>query len=608
VTVNELTNKRATTQTQDFTLVGLRLVLLCIVSGFLIVGGRGASDLGGAGAVLVTVNLVLVGFALGRAIHPYTQWVVMAGDFLSVVAFAPLVYLEPLLALLLVGGLVFLSYGRLGMPWGVVNAALAVVGLVASVSYNAGGIGAVTNLTDAYLLPGTIFVFVAVSLAVMIDLRDVQITRRTRDIRTEAERRLAYVREMEKRTIGITEMAQMLNATLNYQRVLDAALNVGSLALHDRDSGGFAAVVFLYRPDDRMLYIETARGLSRRDENLLVSGKAGLIGDTLQICEPMFAGSVRSDPELKRFLTFRTAKSVVTVPLRAGYDNYGVLLFASQQPFAFDERYRMFLEAIGVQTTIALQNAVLYQGLADEKERIVEVEEDARRKLARDLHDGPTQAVSAIAMRLSVLQKMIRSQPDKVASELAKMEKLARKTTTEIRGMMFTLRPLALESKGLNAALTQLAEKMDAIYDQRVDVLVSPEAERALTSHQSGTIFYIIEEAVNNARKHAKSEVIRARVSRYEDVILVEIADDGVGFNVDAVMKNYEGRTSLGMVNLQERTELVDGTLTIESKPGEGTTISVVLPVDPTGNRNTQPSRKAVEQDSSKPFKLNAIR
>ncbi|MEO0565323.1 MAG: sensor histidine kinase, partial [Chloroflexota bacterium] len=216
--------------------------------------------------------------------------------------------------------------------------------------------------------------------------------------------------------------------------------------------------------------------------------------------------------------------------------------------------------------------------------------------------------VSAIAMRMSALQQMVHSNPDRVIKELGKMEDLARKTTSEIRGMMFTLRPLALESQGLNAALEQLAEKMDAIYDQGVEVIVSPDAESVLTQHQSGTIFYIIEEAVNNARKHAEADVIYVRVSRYEDVVLVEIKDDGLGFDVAAVSENYEGRTSLGMVNLHERTDLVDGTLTIDSSPGKGTTVSVVVPVDPTGTRSQPPKRKAKSEPPKRVFRLSAMR
>src|SRR5690606_19457388 len=121
------------------------------------------------------------------------------------------------------------------------------------------------------------------------------------------------------------------------------------------------------------------------------------------------------------------------------YDNFGVLVYGSENPDAFTQDDTDLLMAIGTQTTIALHNAVLYRNLVEEKERIVEVEEDARKKLARDLHDGPTQNVSAIAMRMSYISRLLERDPGEVPGELKKVEDLARKTTKEIRDMLFTL-------------------------------------------------------------------------------------------------------------------------------------------------------------------------
>src|SRR5690606_1287600 len=103
---------------------------------------------------------------------------------------------------------------------------------------------------------------------------------------------------------------------------------------------------------------------------------------------------------------------------------------------------------ISTQVTVALQNAALYQNILEEKERIVEVEEDARKKLARDLHDGPTQSVAVIAMRMNHIKRIILDSPQQAIEEAGKVEDLARKTTKEIRHMLFTLRPLILETQG----------------------------------------------------------------------------------------------------------------------------------------------------------------
>src|SRR5690606_29739996 len=102
---------------------------------------------------------------------------------------------------------------------------------------------------------------------------------------------------------------------------------------------------------------------------------------------------------------------------------------------------------------MALQNAVLYNSLMEEKERIIQMEEDARKALVRDLHDIPTQTVSAVAMRIRIIMRLLEKNPDQVMSELQTVEEMTLRATEEIRHVLFKLRPLALESQGLSAAL-----------------------------------------------------------------------------------------------------------------------------------------------------------
>ncbi len=97
---------------------------------------------------------------------------------------------------------------------------------------------------------------------------------------------------------------------------------------------------------------------------------------------------------------------------------------------------------------------------------------------------------------------------------------------------------------------------------------------------KQGVIFYIIEEAINNARKHASAANIWVRLGPLQPgLVLLEIEDNGVGFDVEAVNKSYDKRSSLGMVNLRERTELVNGLLNIQSTIGKGTKIQVYIPL-----------------------------
>jgi signal transduction histidine kinase len=233
---------------------------------------------------------------------------------------------------------------------------------------------------------------------------------------------------------------------------------------------------------------------------------------------------------------------------------------------------------------IAIQNARLYQDLAEEKERMMEVQEEARKKLARDLHDGPTQSVVAIAMRVNLAKRMVERDTPAALAELTKIEDLARRTTKEIRHMLFTLRPLVLESRGLVAALETIAEKTRETYSQEVIVKVDEKLLEDLEIGKQGVIFFIAEEAVNNARKHAQAPHIYVSLQILDkDISLLEIRDDGLGFDVEAVNRAYDRRGSLGMVNLRERAELVNGVLHIESAPGKGTKVQVYLPMTEDG-------------------------
>lgn len=387
------------------------------------------------------------------------------------------------------------------------------------------------------------------------------------------------LRAMRERARAIHEMTTTLSASLSYRRVLEDAQNIGTLSLRD-DLGPetrLVSAVLLFQRDH--LRVITSRGLTATDQNVALEGKRGVLGLALQQTRPVFGGPAIDDPELRYLVAFQSAKSVLAIPLGIGLEIYGAMVFGCEKPNAFSDDHVELMTAIGRQSTLALQNAVLYQNLANEKEKIIAVEEDARKKLARDLHDGPTQSVAAIAMRANYIRRLIERQPQQAIEELRKVEDLARRTTKEIRHMLFTLRPLVLENQGLIAALQQLAEKMKDTHATTVLVEAQPEIDTLLDTNAQGVLFYIIEEAVNNARKHAQSDQIIVRLFRQEAYLIAEVEDHGVGFDVEAVESGYDRRGSLGMINMRERAELIEGQLHIASAKGKGTTISVRVPI-----------------------------
>jgi len=400
---------------------------------------------------------------------------------------------------------------------------------------------------------------------------------RTRQIEESSE--LRKLRAAQEHSRVIFELASTLSATLNYNKVLEAVLDVGEAGMKElgRPDLAHVSMVMLFSHND--LRIVASRHLPTRDQNIVFQGNSGVLARALATAEAVVANDPAEDPELGQLIVMHSCQQAIIVPLRAGFENFGAVVFGSPQPNTYTEDHQDLLIAICNQAIVALQNAQLYQSLTEEKERIVGVEEDARKKLARDLHDGPTQSIAAIAMRLNYARMLLERDPEQTAEELERVEELARRTTKEIRHMLFTLRPLILETQGLQAALEQYISKLAETDVTIIHMEAAPKTDQVLDRNAQGIIFYIIEEAIGNARKHAKADNIWVRLRVDDSTFIAQVEDDGRGFDVDAVQRRYDERGSLGMINMHERAELVGGKTTIASAPNEGTRITLTVPL-----------------------------
>lgn len=397
------------------------------------------------------------------------------------------------------------------------------------------------------------------------------------------ETQLRQHRFENERLRAIYNLTSTLVATLNYQRVLDSVLDISMTALSsDPDStpdNQIISAVMLFSKNGK-LEVASARRLTSSDIRIVLPCQTGALVKAVEGGEPILIDNIAEDPELGQMVTLHGCYQVYCFPLRSGFSVYGLLIFGHPAEGYFTQERIDILDILSRQAVIAIQNARLYQNIADERDRMIEIHEEARKKLARDLHDGPTQSVSAIAMRVNLARLMLDKDVKMTAAELVKIEDLARRTTKEIRHMLFTLRPLILESQGLVAALQASADKMKETFSQEVIINVDEKLLEEIEMGKQGVIFYLVEEAVNNARKHAEAAHVWVRLQSVErEIALLEIQDDGVGFNVAEINSAYDERGSLGMVNLRERTELVNGFLNILSAPGKGTKIQIFIPL-----------------------------
>lgn len=461
--------------------------------------------------------------------------------------------------------------------WIVAGSAFVLLVLEAAVFWAVGWL--LDMPVSAWIVPLVITVITTVVcsfiLVWVVERRGVGLQRR---VLSYVEDEVRDLQAASDRGRALQAMASTLRATLSFERVVEAAMDVCGLALEESgiSSRSLIGVVYLY--DQAVLRPVASRSLVAHDMQRHISGDRGIIGDALRHAEPAVTDDPASDPEIGNLLTFRHCKTAVCVPLRVGFQIFGAMIIGTEEPVAFTAGQIALFNSVGDHAVIALQNAKLYQDLKAEKEHLIAADEAARKELARDLHDGPTQTVAAIAMRLNFIRSLIKRDPEQALNEMAKVEELAREASRNIRGMLFTLRPLLLETEGLAAAIENVMQRHEELVGINMR-LVGGEYSSLLNEQAQGVVFSIIEEALGNARKHSQAKTVEVRFWREDDLFVAQVTDDGIGFDVQSVNAGYNARGSLGLVNMRERAERIDGSVRIESVLDQGTTVTLVVPI-----------------------------
>jgi PAS domain S-box-containing protein len=206
-------------------------------------------------------------------------------------------------------------------------------------------------------------------------------------------------------------------------------------------------------------------------------------------------------------------------------------------------------------------------------QRLEHAQEEERRRIAADLHDDPIQVMSAVDMRLQMLQSFPASMTPEAIAEI---EADVAAAIERLRSLLFELRPASLERDGLAAALRIYLDHTAKTTGWTVEVV--DRLDSAPESAVSTILFRIAQEAIANARKHARASSLSAEVIGAADGVLVRVTDDGVGFTPDLVREPEPGH--LGLSTMVERAELAGGWVRVTSAPGAGTTVECWLPTD----------------------------
>jgi signal transduction histidine kinase len=228
------------------------------------------------------------------------------------------------------------------------------------------------------------------------------------------------------------------------------------------------------------------------------------------------------------------------------------------------ERQRLIDQLHAAQTELA------------EAERQAGVLEE-RQRLARDIHDTLTQGFASIVMLLEAAEESL-GRDHRAERHVARALQSARDNLGESRRLVWALRPEALADTPLPVALERLARKLSEEMGIRAETVVTGTV-RSLEAEQETALLRVAQESLANVRKHARATGVTVTLSYMNDVTVLDIQDDGVGF-APLVESETAPEGGLGLRAMRERVEEIDGTVSVESAPGEGTTVVAHLPVD----------------------------
>ncbi len=210
--------------------------------------------------------------------------------------------------------------------------------------------------------------------------------------------------------------------------------------------------------------------------------------------------------------------------------------------------------------------------------RMLEVQEEERRRIARELHDETGQSLTSLLLGLRMLGEMSTSEAAQARVE--DLRKIAARALDEVKRLAMGLRPALLDDLGLEAALKRLAEDSGKTHGIFVDLHMNGLNKRRMAFPVETTIYRIVQEALTNAGRHAAARNVSILLTGSESSVKLIIEDDGRGFDVENTLRLSDSAKHLGLLGMHERVALLHGTFSVESTPGSGTTIYVQLPLE----------------------------
>lgn len=212
--------------------------------------------------------------------------------------------------------------------------------------------------------------------------------------------------------------------------------------------------------------------------------------------------------------------------------------------------------------------------------KIILAQEEERKRIAREIHDGPAQMLANLVLRTEIVERMLVKQDfGLVQDEVVDLKGQVRYSLEEMRKVIFNLRPMALDDLGLIPTLRKYVHD----FEEKTKIRTTFETrgkEYRLSSAMEAAVYRLVQEALSNAAKHAYPSYVLVEITYQAQLMKIVVKDNGLGFNVQKMKTEQSNRESFGLLGMRERVELLEGRMEIESAENQGTTIVIHIPTN----------------------------
>ncbi|PTQ53805.1 MAG: Sensor protein DegS [Hydrogenibacillus schlegelii] len=225
--------------------------------------------------------------------------------------------------------------------------------------------------------------------------------------------------------------------------------------------------------------------------------------------------------------------------------------------------------------------------------KIIEAQEEERRRVAREMHDGPAQSLAHVILRLEIIERTLDGGDlDAVRAELLALRESVRRSLADVRRIIYDLRPMALDDLGLVPVVKRLVEEYNEKYPFYIEFQVHGREER-LKPMIEVALFRMIQEALNNVVKHAEATLVQIVLEFLPLKVRLRIKDNGKGFDLEAL----KDRPTFGLMGIRERVKLLRGEIDIQTRPGAGTDLRIEVPIYDQGTGTAKGPEDKTERD-----------